>query len=85
MSDELPLSGGRKKADPRPRNDAIVRLQGRSAYYARIYLPGRKRAVYRSTYATRSSDAAAIIIHLRSTLVRSQAESAQATQTEFQI
>jgi hypothetical protein len=70
LSTTLPLTGGRKKAEPRPRSEGLCKLAKRRAYYARLYPPGAKRARYFSTHAETRSGAEAVLNHVRAEVAR---------------
>lgn len=71
----LPLAGGRKKANRRPRNDAVVKLSAKhrdTSLYARVYKPGQKRAVYRSLFTRDTAAAEQVFQHVRAAILRGQ-------------
>ncbi len=75
-SETLPLTGERKKPEPRPRTEGLVKLSKRPCYYARLYAPGAKRATYRCTGRKDVATAALLLPHLRADLQRKTAASA---------
>ncbi len=72
-ADTLPLTGGRRKPEPKPRTEGLVHLKNRRGLYARLYIPGAKRAIYRSTGRTDVRTAETLLPHLRAALKRSHA------------
>lgn len=69
-ADTLPLTGARKKPEPKPRTEGLVQIGGRRCYYVRLYGPGAKRATYRSTGRPDVASAEQLIPHLRAALLR---------------
>lgn len=83
MNEELGLCGGRKKPERRPRSEGLVRLAGRRAWYARLWLPGHGREVYRSTYSETVQGAEAAWEHVRAEARRQARKAAPVTHTQI--
>ena len=74
----LPLEGAKKKPERRPRTDAVVKLKAadRSAnFHARVYVPGKPRALYRSLRTKNTACAERAFPHVKAQILRDQTSS----------